>query len=45
MDLANGDEWVVYFSDATGADMTDFVVSLGFFSSGSYQASRDALGL
>lgn len=44
-DLVTGDSWVVYFSDATGEDMTEFVQSLGFFSSGSLGASIAALGL
>lgn len=44
-DLVTGDSWVVYFSDATGEDMTEFVESLGFFTSGSLCAALMALGL
>jgi len=44
-DIRIGDAWVVYFSDATGSDMTAFVVqSLGFFTSGSLPASLEDLG-
>ncbi|MGC3999422.1 MAG: hypothetical protein QM767_19070 [Anaeromyxobacter sp.] len=40
----SGDSYVVYLSEATGADMTSFVTSLGFPTSGSLAASRAALG-
>jgi alpha-amylase len=42
-DVRTGDLWVVFWSGATGEDMTAFVQSLGFFTSGSLPASRAAL--